>query len=376
MSDVYDTVVVGLGAMGSATLYHLARRGHRVIGIDQFVPPHDQGSSHGATRIIREAYFEHPLYVPLVRRAYELWDALAGEAGEPGLVQRNGGLYIGSPGSSVVRGALDSALRHNVAHELLDSEQMLERFPAFVMQENWLAVHEPGAGFIRPEAAIAAQLRLAAARGATTLCGTTVRRWEAATEGVRVETTRGEIDARHAVFAVGAWAPALIGATSRFLSVERQTSHWFAPRGGPALGPESMPIAIWELADERFFYTTPDVGLGVKASFHYGGETTDVDHVRRTASATETDEIRRMLEQLVPRAAGPHRGATVCLYTDTPDKHFVIDRHPGHKSVIVVSACSGHGFKFSAAIGEIAADLVEGQRPRVDIGPFAFSRFA
>jgi sarcosine oxidase len=373
---LYDTVVVGLGAMGSATLYHLARRGQRVIGIDRFVPPHDQGSSHGATRIIREAYFEHPMYVPLVRRAYELWDMLASEAGEPALLHRNGGLYIGSPGSTVVRGALDSALRHNVAHELLDADQMLDRFPAFVMRHTWLAVYEPGAGFLRPEAAIAAHLRLATGHGATVLCGTPVDRWQPTQQGVQVETTRGEFVARQAVFTVGAWAPGLITDAAGFLSIERQTSHWFAPRTGSALGPDSMPVAIWELEDERFFYTTPDVGKGVKASFHYGGETTDVDHVRRTASGTETDEIRGMLEQLVPRAAGAHRGATVCLYTDTPDKHFVIDRHPSHPSVIIISACSGHGFKFSAAIGEIAADLVEGQRPRVDIAPFAFSRFA
>jgi sarcosine oxidase len=400
VADTYDVIVVGLGAMGSATSYHLARRGLRVLGIDRHAPPHDMGSSHGLTRIIREAYYEHPLYVPLVRRAFELWTELEPEATNertpdtapsglspvslpassfpptPPLLVRNGGLTIGRPDSSLVRGALLSAREHAVPHEVLTRDEMHERFPLFELVDDWIAVFEPGAGFVRPEACIAKHLERARECGAVLQLETAVTGWQGAGPGLRVQTTQGSFDAPQVVVCAGAWTKPLLGGTDLPLEVERQVSHWFAPIGNTSFGPSEMPVAMWELDRGQILYTTPDVGRGVKAGFHHGGEVTTGESVRRAVAPSEVEEMRHAFGRLVPLAAGESRGSAVCLYTNTPDAHFVIDWHPADPRVLIVTACSGHGFKFSAAIGEVAADLVEGKPPSIDLSPFRLARFA
>jgi sarcosine oxidase len=362
--------------MGSAAAYHLAHRGRRVVGIDRYAPPHELGSSHGGTRIIREAYYENPRYVPLVRRALELWRELEDDAGVAGLLVRNGGLTIGPPDGELVGGVLASAREHDVDHEVLGAAELAARFPFYVLAGGDVAVLEPGAGFVRPEPIIRAHLTLARQRGAELVTDTRVTGWRASSGGVRVETANGMFEADHLVIAAGAGAGALLPELGVPLTVERQVSHWFAP-ADPArpLHEGRMPVTMWEV-DGRIFYSTPDVGHGVKVGYHHGGETGAPDSIRRDVSPNEADEARALLDRLCPPAAGKVTASLVCLYTNTPDQHFLIDTHPGHGNVHVVSACSGHGFKFSAAIGEAVADAVERKPPRVDLTPFRLRRFA
>ena len=371
----FDVIVVGLGAMGSATVREVAARGARVLGLDRLRPPHTLGSTHGRSRIIREAYFEHPLYVPLVRRAYEKWDELSRLARQE-LYVRTGGLMVGPAEGVLVSGALRSAREFGIDHELLDRDAMASRYPQFRLEPDWVALLERRAGLLLPEACIDASLALARASGAELRLEEAVLRWEAAGDGVRVIAERGSYEATHLVLAAGAWMPELLGGIVP-LAVERQMLHWFEPvRGRERFGPDRCPIALWEYAPDRLFATFTDLGDGVKAGIHHEGEAAAPSSLRRTITAEEDAMVRDLVARVLPDAAGPQLESRVCMYTNTPDGHFVIDRHPAHEAVTVVSACSGHGFKFASAIGEIAADLALDGGCRFDLAPFRLSRFA
>jgi sarcosine oxidase len=371
----FDVIVIGLGAMGSATVRDLAARGVRVLGLERFRSPHTLGSTHGRSRIIREAYFEHPLYVPIVRRAYEKWDELARLAGRT-LFVRTGGLMVGPADGTLVGGALRSAREHGIDHELLDRAAMASRFPQFRLEEGWSALLERRAGLLLPEACIEASLALASASGAELHADEPAMAWDASGGRVRVTTERATYEATRLVLAAGAWMPGLLGGLAP-LVVERQMLHWFEPRARRELfGPERCPIALYEYAPERFFATFTDLGDGVKAGIHHEGEATSPAAVRRTISAKEDATVRALVERVLPDAAGRQVESRVCLYTNTPDGHFIIDRHPAHDTVTVLSPCSGHGFKFASAIGEIAADLVLDGESRFDLEPFRLSRFS
>jgi sarcosine oxidase len=291
-------------------------------------------------------------------------------------MDRNGGLMIGPPNGVLVRGVLASANEHRVPHEVLLPAELREWFPRYAVQENWIGIFEPGAGYLRPEPIIRAHLELAERHGADVVTDTRVIGWEGSAEGTRVRVAGQEFQAARLVIAAGAWTASLVPELRGLLHVERQVSHWFAPVDGRTIfGPASMPITMWELDEGRLFYATPDIGRGVKTAFHHGGEFVTTDSVRRTVALDEVEEARSVLRRVVPGAAGECLGSAICLYTDTPDEHFVIDWHPAHARVLILSPCSGHGFKFSSAIGEIAADLVEGKEPQVDLAPFRLSRF-
>jgi sarcosine oxidase len=373
----YDVVVAGLGAMGSATAYHLAARGARVLGLDRFAPPHALGSSHGKSRIIREAYFEDPLYVPLVRRAYECWSALERESGRR-LFLRTGGLMVGPPDGELVTGAVRSATEHGLPYELLAADAVRRRVPGFLPRVDMVGVWEPRAGLLLPELAIAAQLALAAQRGAVLRTDEPVLAWRAGGDvdgGVEITTPRGTYRARRLVLALGAWTRALLPELDLPLTVERNAVYWFRPaRATPLFAPERFPIFICETAPERLWYGFPDTGDGVKVALHHQGEAADPETVRRTVAPEEVARVRAILEVFMPAAEGPLVDSTVCLYTNTPDRHFLIDAHPAHPAVLIASPCSGHGFKFAPAIGELLAALASGETPRFDLAPFRLDR--
>jgi sarcosine oxidase len=367
-----DVIIVGLGAMGSSAARHIARRGQRVLGLDRFAPPHAMGSSHGQTRIIREAYFEDPRYVPLVRRAYEAWAELERESGRSLLLQ-TGGLMIGSPNSVVVRGAKRSAEEHRLDHEVLSAAEIRRRFPVLRPAEDMIAVWEPRAGILFPEACIAAQLAMARRDGATIQLEEPVSSWEPIPGGVRVSTGRGTYEAAQLLLAAGSWIGSLLPDLALPLTVERQTLYWFTPqRDDGGFAPARCPIHLWEHEPHRYFYGFPDLGDGVKVARHHEGQPADPDSIDREVHREEVEAMRRLVASFMPDAAGPLRSAAVCMYTNTPDEHFLIARHPEHAQVVIASPCSGHGFKFASAIGEALADLLATGETRLDLGLFGF----
>jgi sarcosine oxidase len=367
-TERFDVVVAGLGAMGSAAACHLAGGGARVLGLDRHSPPHALGSSHGETRIIREAYFEHPAYVPLVQRAYRLWEELEGVTGRT-LVRRTGALMLGSPESSLIHGALASAAMHGLPHERLDPRELRRRFPAFRLGEEMVAVLEAQAGILDPEGCVAAHLEVARAQGAELRPEEPVLAWRHDARGVEVTTARGRYRAGHLVLAVGPWLADLVPTLP--FPVERQVMLWFRPRGAPAdFAPGRFPAFLWELPEGQLFYGMPDLGNGVKAARHHGGETGTAHTVDASLRAEDVEEVRRFLQRHIPGAAGELLRGVVCRYTNSPTGHFLIDRHPESERVLLVSPCSGHGFKFASVVGEVVADLVREGATRHDISLF------
>jgi sarcosine oxidase len=367
---MHDVAIVGLGAMGSAAAFELSRRGADVIGFDRFTPPHTFGSSHGETRIIREAYFEDPVYVPMVQRAFELWRELERLSGAT-LLQQTGGLMIGAPGSELVAGALRSARVHGLQHAVLSADEVRARFPVLNPPSDMVAVWEPRAGVLAPEGCVAAHLEQARRRGATLRFDEPVSRWQPDDGHIGVFTGVGRYRAKHLIVSAGAWVGSLFPGMRLPLRTERQVQHWFEPvADADSFSPARCPIHLWQFDGDRFFYGFPDHGGGVKVAFHHGGETTTLEQLRREVTMTEVDAVRAALRRFVPAADGRLLSSVVCLYTNTPDEHFWIDHPPEQPDVLLASACSGHGFKFAPVIGEILADLVQHKPARFDLGVF------
>jgi sarcosine oxidase len=333
----FDVIVVGLGAMGSAAAYHLAKAGHKVLGLDRYVPPHTFGSSHGQTRIIREAYFEHPSYVPLVQRAYQLWAELERETGDR-LFQQTGGLMIGPRDGIVFTGARSSAEQHGLPHEVLTSTQIRQRFPVFETSEDMAAIWEPRAGILFPEKCIEAHLGLAKRAGADLRFNEPVQDWHAVGSSVEVRTAVASYSGGQMLCSAGAWIGDLVRDLTLPLTVERQVLYWFEPcRHDAFFQPEMCPIYIFEFEQGRFFYGFPDWGNGVKVARHHEGAQTHPDKLDREVYPSEVEEMRAILRKFLPDAEGTLRSTAVCMYTDAPDGHFVIDRHPGFPQVLLAS---------------------------------------
>jgi sarcosine oxidase len=376
MGTAYDVIVAGLGAMGSLTAYQLARRGHRVFGFDRYTPPHAMGSSHGHSRIIREAYFEDPRYVPMVQEAYREWASLEA-ARAVTLFRQTGGLMLGSPDGSLVRGARRSAELHALPHQVLDAAEIARRFLAFHPDHDMVGVLEPRAGILSPERAITAALDVARAEGATIHTGESLLGWRSIPGGVEVETTAGRYRAATLVMTVGAWTGSLASTLNLPLVVQRNVQYWFTPvRAAAQFTPASLPVFIAEYAPGKAWYGFPDVGDGLKVALHHDGDVGDPETIVREVDPREADRMRAILSRYMPDANGPLRDSAVCLYTNAPDEHFVIDRHPDEPSVIVASPCSGHGFKFASVIGAILADMATGREPRFDLSLFSLRRFS
>jgi sarcosine oxidase len=373
-----DVAVVGLGAMGSAALFHVARAGVKCIGIDAHAPPHSLGSTHGHSRIIREAYYEHPDYVPLVRRAYENWAELE-RLSQRTLFQRTGGLMIASPAAGLVAGTLESARQHDIAVSVLGAGEITARFPGLRPADDMIGVLEHNAGVLDPEACVQAHLDLARTAGAGVLREAPVSSIERRDGHIVLQTPNETIIASRVILCAGAWMSSLVRmlGVDLPLMVERQTMHWFIPNESPAaFRSDRFPIAMIEHEPGRYLYYIPDLGHGVKAAIHYEGAFIDPDRCTRDVTADDIRPVAALVRRFTPALSGPPASSAVCLYTNTPDKHFLIDTLAGDAQVFVVSACSGHGFKFASALGEAAAQACLGASPTVDISRFGAARLS
>jgi sarcosine oxidase len=374
MAD-FDVVVVGLGVMGSAALHRLARRSARVLGLEQFEPAHDRGSSHGATRIIRLGYFEHPSYVTLLREVYPLWREIETESRRP-LLHITGIAEIGRSDSALVQGTLASARQHDLAHDVLDAAELMARYPAFRVPRDFVAVVQPDGGFLEAEPAVLAQLALARAAGAEVRTQTHVRAIEPRGDGVRIIAGDDVIDARAAVITAGARLKSLMPDVAAPLRVTRQVMAWFEPREPALFDRERFPVFLIE-DDNGTYYGFPlQAGRGVKIARHYHlDEAVDPDSYDRTISARDETVIRPALATYLPAANGKLVAAATCLYTMAPDGDFIIDTLPDHPQIVIASPCSGHGFKFAPLVGEILADLATKGATARDISRFRLRRF-
>ena len=371
----YDTIVVGIGGMGSATLHHLARRGQRVLGLERFDVPNEVGSSHGVTRIIRLAYSEHPSYVPLLARAYELWRELEVAAREQ-LLHITGSLDSSLPDERIFAGSLASCLEHDLAHEVLDSAELQRRFPAYILPAETMTVLQPEGGFLLPERCIVAHAWQALDAGAEMHGREQVLGWEPDGDGVRVRSDRGEYEAERLVLAGGAWMDGLMGLDQALVAPRRQVLGWLQPLRPELFTPERFPVFNLGFGEEHYYgfpvFGIPGFKLGL---FRRGEERTDPDFVDRALHADDEAILRTFAERYFPDGAGPTLTLRTCLFEVTPDEHFIVGLHPDAPQVVCVGGGSGHGFKFCSVLGEIAADLAIDGDTRHDIDLLRLDRF-
>jgi sarcosine oxidase len=357
-ADVADIAIVGLGAMGALSAWRLAARGARVIGFEQFRPGHDRGSSHGESRIFRTAYFESPEYVPLLQRAHELWRQLEEETGAQ-LLTMTGGLAIGPPDGELVAGVLASARENQLPHRLLDSSEMTRLYPQHRLDASEVAVLDEQAGFLRPERSVAAAASRAEALGARLLAETQVTSIKASSGGVVIETSRGRFAAERALVTAGPWTSKLLPQLGLPLQVERQLMAWMAVDDPASFAPHRFPIFIREVAEGRFRYGFPSTdGRSIKLAVHHEGTDADPDSVDREVGDADLLPIRDFAREHLHGVTSEVVKARVCMYTNTPDERFIAASPAGMPDVTVLSACSGHGFKFAAVMGELMAELI------------------
>lgn len=375
MTATFDVIVIGVGGMGSAAVYALARQGQNVLGLEQFDIPHDRGSSHGVTRIIRLAYYEHPSYVPLLRRSYELWRALESNAGER-LLYITGAIDAGPEGGGLFEGSLLSCQAHDLPHEVLTGPELGKRFPGYQLPASIRVLLQPDGGFLRAESCIVAFVEAAHALGAEIRAREPVLAWRADGEKVTVTTTRGAYEAAALVITAGAWAGKVVPALAPHARPERQVLAWFQPRRPALFQPSTFPVFNL-LVEEGRYYGFPVHGVpGVKVGrYHHLGEEADPDALHRDCNARDEAVLRTFTARYLPDAAGPTMALRTCMFTNTPDEHFVLDLHPEHPNVSVAAGFSGHGFKFCSVIGEILADLAVHRQTPHDLRMFRMARF-
>lgn len=368
----FDVVVIGLGAMGSASLYSIARRGMRVLGIERHQPAHDRSSSFGESRLIRLAYAEGREYVALVREAHDLWQELERTTGEQ-VMLRTGILEAGYPGSSHVRNALLSCANEDLPVKRLTAAAANAQYPAFDLPDDWEVILQPQAGVLLPEKAIRLFVAAARAQGAAVRLHTRVTSVEPVGDSVRIVLDGGErIEAGAAVIAAGAWIGELLPDVATDLKLTRQPLLWFRPLKPALVKQERMPAFLCE-APEGLFYGMPDIrGTGVKVAWHgSGGDLCSADAARAEVSQAEVEDLHAMLRRYVPAAAGPLLNTSRCVYTRAPNDRFIVGLHPDAPQLVVASACSGHGFKFASVMGRILADLAIDRKADPRIAPFS-----
>ncbi len=402
--ETYDIIVVGLGAHGSSALWQLSKTGKKIAGIDRFTPPHQRGSSHGESRIIRQAYHENPVYVPLVQAAYPLWAELSETAGRS-LFQKTGGLLLGTGDSAVVGGAKLSAETHGIPYDYLDAAAIRKRFPAFRPGPDTVGVLEHEAGILLPETAITAFLQAAAANGATLRTDELVLKIVPSATGIELTTSKGRYRTEKLIVSAGAWLSTLLPELRLPLTIRRQVLFWFSdaaddaspgvgaspaatadPTAAPArpaqphhpahpgrFQPGQMPVFIWEYAPGELFYGIPDLGHGIKLGWHHGGHPVNPDELTQAVDKQEiADMQQRVAKNLTINPV--FEKSCVCMYTSTPDEDFIIDLHPQYPNIVIASPCSGHGFKFSTIIGRLLADITLERPGNFDLTPFSIQR--
>ena len=376
MTTTYDVIVIGVGGMGSAAVYHAARRGCRVLGLEQFDIPHNLGSSHGITRIIRLAYAEGPQYVPLLRRSYELWRQLEATAGER-LLYITGGIDAGPEKSAIVRGVLRSCARFHLPHEVLDAAAMNRRFPGYRLTSDIVSVYQADSGFLVPERCVVAHVNAALDLGAEIHARERVTGWKANRRGVTITTERGEYRARRLILSAGPWMRQLIPALHGAAVPERQVVIWMQPLVPRYFQLGQFPIFNMETRDGRYYgfpvFSVPGFKFG---RFYHRSERGDADSLDRECHPEDEALLRAGIEKYFPDANGPTMAMTACIFTFTPDEHFILDFHPDHPGTVAVAAgFSGHGFKFCSVIGEIMSELVLDGKSRFDLKSFRLTRF-
>ena len=373
-SGRYDAIVVGVGGMGSAASYYLARRGKRVLGLERFGVPHSMGSSHGHTRIIRLAYYEDPSYVLLLRRAYELWREIQNEADEK-LLYTTGSIDSGPEDSWVFKGSWESCKLHDIPHEVLTGAELHRRHPGYHLPDDHLALLQPDGGFLAPERCIVSYVAAAQAHGAEIHARERVLEWEPLEGGVRVRTDRGSYEADKLVVTAGAWDGELVDVLDGLAVPERQVLAWLQPTRPERFRPENFPVFNL-LVDEGRFYGFPVHGVpGFKfGKYHHLEEVADPETLDRETHDYDEQLLRDFAERYFPDGCGPTMDLQACMFTNTPDNHFVIDLHPEYEQVSFASPCSGHGYKFASVIGEVMADLAETGITRHDISLFRLDR--
>jgi len=376
MNRNYDAIVIGIGAMGSAACMHLARRGVKVLGLDQFGIPNSQGSSHGESRMTRMAYYEHADYVPLLKRAYDLWHQMENQSGQK-LFHQTGGLYMGKPDGHVVANSLIAAQQHGLEHEFLKPEQLKERYPQFSLPADFVAIHETRAGLLLPERIVATQASLALRSGAELHGHEPVLEWEAQGGEVTVTTSTGTYHARHLLLTAGPWAGQLLRDLKLELRVTRQVMGWIWPKDPDQFELGKIPVWGIENSDGSLSYGFPILpgSTGIKIARHAPGSVTDPTTIDRTIREKDIQEIRQIAEQYLGQRNAPVLDVRTCLYTNSPDHHFIVDRHPHHANVHFACGFSGHGFKFASVIGEALADQITQGATALPIAFLSLNRF-
>jgi sarcosine oxidase len=376
VSERYDDIVVGVGGMGSATVWQLARRGRKVLGLEQFDIPHASGSSHGINRIIRLAYYEDPSYVPLLKRAYELWREIESACGEH-LLHITGSIDASEPDGVVFTGALESCKLHDLSHEVLTSAELTERFPGYRLPDDYLALYQEEGGFLLSERCIVQHAQEAMKLGAEIHGREEVLDWNSTENGISVRTTRGVYQTDKLIFTAGAWMGRLVEDLAPLLQPERQVLAWLQPLEPALFMPDTFPVFNLTVPEGRYYGFPVFGNPGFKVGrYHHLDEAIDPSEPLRAPDQADEDILRTYVSRYAPAASGPTLALRTCIFTNSPDEHFIIDTLPGDERIIVASPCSGHGYKFCSVIGEILADLAIDDSTRHDISLFRLDRFS
>lgn len=370
----HDIIVIGVGGMGSAATYHLAKRGYDVLGLEQFDIPHEKGSNHGVTRIIRKAYFEDTSYIPLLQRAYELWETLQEENGRQ-LLHRHGSITAGRPDEKNFNGAIQACERYSLPYEVLASNELSNRFPGYQLPEEFQAVYQPDGGFLASDRCLIAHVEEAFENGGEVHAREKVLDWSVTSEGVRVESEDDEYTADRLIISAGPWAQEIIDELKGRATPERQVLGWFQPKASSHFAPDNFPVFTATLDRGPYYgfpvFETPGFKIG---RHHHLEQDTTPEALDETPRPEDEQLLRDIAEEYFPTGAGPTMRLTTCLYTNSPDEQFIIDTHPDHPEVVIAAGFSGHGYKFCSVVGEILADLATEGQTEHPIGLFRLER--